>query len=250
MSADHTPSNFTTGATAQAEPVHFASRPRTYFDILIAVFCVVIILSNIGASKGVVFGPIGDFPIITDGGFFLFPLAYVLGDIFSEVYGFRAARRVIFTGFALSILASLSFWVIIALPGFDDPDSMARNEAFAMVLGPVWQIVAASLLGYVVGQTLNSYVLVKIKERMGERALWVRLLGSTGVGEAVDTFIFCLIAAPVIGIQDVGQFFNYFILGYLYKCAVEVVVMPLTYQAIRWLKRREPSYWSEPVARG
>ena len=98
----------------------------------------------------------------------------------------------------------------------------------------------ASMAGYVVGQLLNSWVLVRLKERTGESALWGRLIGSTGVGEFADTLIFCSIAAPVIGIDSWGAFLNYVLVGYVYKCLVEVVIMPVTYGAIAWLKRREP----------
>ncbi|OMH23572.1 hypothetical protein BKD30_11680 [Tersicoccus phoenicis] len=227
----------------------FATRNRRYFDILVALFCVVLILSNVGASKGVLIGPVfGDFTIVTDGGFFLFPLAYVLGDVLSEVYGFAAARRTVVTGFALSLLASLAFVVIIALPGFTDAYGTAKQSALEGALGQVPQIVIASMAGYVVGQLLNSWVLVRLKERTGESALWGRLIGSTGVGEFADTLIFCSIAAPVIGIADAGQFVNYVIAGYLYKCLVEIVVSPLTMLVIRVIKSREPDYATPPAA--
>ena len=104
----------------------FASIGSPYFGIMLAIMAVVLILSNIGASKGVAIGP-----IITDGGFFLFPLAYILGDVISEVYGFKVARKAIFTTFALSVFASLCYWVIIALPGFDDDFGAAKQAALA-----------------------------------------------------------------------------------------------------------------------
>ncbi|OMH32267.1 queuosine precursor transporter [Tersicoccus sp. Bi-70] len=227
----------------------FATRNRRFFDIIVALFCVILILSNIGASKGVLIGPVfGDFTIVTDGGFFLFPLAYILGDVLSEVYGFAAARRTVITGFALSLLASLAFVIIIALPGFTDDYGVAKQSALEGALGQVPQIVLASMAGYVVGQLLNSWVLVRLKERTGESALWGRLIGSTGVGEFADTLIFCSIAAPVIGIADTGQFINYVIAGYLYKCLVEIVVSPLTMVVIRAIKRREPDYATPPAA--
>jgi queuosine precursor transporter len=212
----------------------YASAGSPYFSTVLALMAVVVILSNIGASKGVTFGP-----IVTDGGFFLFPLAYILGDVVSEVYGFKAARRAILTTFALSVLATLCFWVIIALPAAEWYDG---QEALVRTLGPVWQIVAASLAGFLVGQTLNSWVLVKMKERFGERRLVGRLLGSTGVGEFADTLIFCSIAAPVIGIADAPTFINYVLVGFVYKTAVEVLLVPVTTQVIAWFKRREPGY--------
>ncbi|HET8795130.1 MAG TPA: queuosine precursor transporter [Arthrobacter sp.] len=218
----------------------FASRGSSHFDILLALFCVVLILSNIGASKGVAFGP-----IITDGGFFLFPLAYILGDVLSEVYGFKAARRAIITGFATAALASLTFWIIIALPA---ADFYTNQEALASVLGPVPLIVLASLLGFVVGQTLNSWVLVSMKARSQERHVWARLMGSTGVGEFADTLIFCSIAASVIGITTFGDFANYVLVGFLYKTGVEFLLLPVTTSVIRWIKKREPTYGEVPAA--
>ncbi|WP_257998397.1 queuosine precursor transporter [Zhihengliuella halotolerans] len=212
----------------------FAATGSPYFSSVLALMALVVVLSNIGATKGVTFGP-----IVTDGGFFLFPLAYILGDVVSEVYGFKAARRAIITTFALSAFATLCFWIVIALPAAEWYDG---QEALAATLGPVWQIVAASLLGFAVGQLLNSYVLVRMKAHFGEKALVGRLLGSTGVGEFADTLIFCSIAAPVIGISDAPTFANYVIVGFLYKTAVEVLFVPVTTAVIAWFKRREPSY--------
>ncbi|MCO1337582.1 hypothetical protein BJH93_01525 [Kocuria polaris] len=212
----------------------FAATGSPYFSSVLALMAIVVVLSNIGATKGVTFGP-----IVTDGGFFLFPLAYILGDVVSEVYGFKAARRAIITTFALSAFATLCFWIVIALPAAEWYDG---QEALAATLGPVWQIVAASLLGFAVGQLLNSYVLVRMKAHFGEKALVGRLLGSTGVGEFADTLIFCSIAASVIGISDAPTFANYVIVGFLYKTAVEVLFVPVTTTVIAWFKRREPSY--------
>lgn len=195
---------------------------------------IVVILSNVGAAKGVTFGP-----IVTDGGFFLFPLAYILGDVISEVYGFKVARRAIITTFALAVFSTACFWIMIQLPAaewYDGQDALERT------LGPVWLIVLASLLGFVVGQTLNSWVLVKMKERFGERGLVGRLMGSTGVGEFADTLIFCSIASTVIGITDMPTFLNYVLVGFVYKTAVEFLFVPVTTLVIRWFKRREPSY--------
>jgi uncharacterized integral membrane protein (TIGR00697 family) len=204
---------------------------------MLAIMAVVLILSNIGASKGVVLGP-----IITDGGFFLFPLAYILGDVMSEVYGFKVARKAIITSFALSVFASLCYWVIIALPGFTDEYGTAKQAAIEGALGPVPQIVLASLLAFLAGQTINSWILVKMKERTGEKTLWARLMGSSVVGEFVDTLIFCSIAASVIGITDFGMFANYVLVGFVYKTAVEFLFVPITVLVVGYIKRREPSY--------
>ncbi|GAA4366826.1 queuosine precursor transporter [Paeniglutamicibacter cryotolerans] len=227
----------TSASKKTAAPVKsavFAAAGSPYFSTVMAVMAVVVILSNIGAAKGVTFGP-----VVTDGGFFLFPLAYILGDVISEVYGFRQARRAIVTTFALAAFSALCFWIMIALPAADWYDG---QDALERTLGPVWRIVAASLLGFLVGQTLNSLVLVRMKERFGERGLVGRLMGSTGVGEFADTLIFCSIAAPVLGISDAPTFVNYVLVGFAYKTAVEFAFVPVTAAVIRWFKRREPSY--------
>ncbi|MEV7661387.1 queuosine precursor transporter [Paenarthrobacter sp. NPDC089316] len=226
------------GSSTLSKPApRFASIGSPYFGIMLAVMAVVLILSNIGASKGVVLGP-----IITDGGFFLFPLAYILGDVMSEVYGFKVARKAIVTSFALSVFASLCYWVIIILPGFNDDYGTAKQAAIEGALGPVPQIVLASLLAFLAGQTINSWILVKMKQRTGEKSLWARLMGSSVVGEFVDTLIFCSIAASVIGITDAGSFVNYVLVGFVYKTAVEFIFVPITVLVVGWIKKREPSY--------
>ncbi|MGF6834614.1 putative integral membrane protein (TIGR00697 family) [Paenarthrobacter sp. TE4293] len=226
------------GSSTLSKPApRFASIGSPYFGIMLAVMAVVLILSNIGASKGVVLGP-----IITDGGFFLFPLAYILGDVMSEVYGFKVARKAIITSFALSVFASLCYWIIIVLPGFTDEYGTAKQAAIEGALGPVPQIVLASLLAFLAGQTINSWILVKMKARTGEKSLWARLMGSSVVGEFVDTLIFCSIAASVIGITDAGSFFNYVLVGFVYKTAVEFLFVPVTVLVVGWIKKREPSY--------
>jgi uncharacterized integral membrane protein (TIGR00697 family) len=234
-------------SAAVERDVRYASRGSTHFDVLLALFAVVLVVSNIAATKGIEFGA-GEFslgsvqilPVVTDGGAFLFPLAYILGDVISEVYGFKAARRAIFTGFAMALLAALTFLVVQHAPA---ASFYGNQAAFETVLGFVPQIVAASLAGYLAGQFLNSYVLVRMKARTAEPHLFARLATSTGVGELADTFIFCAIASTAIGIDSMGTFWNYFIVGFIYKTAVEFLVMPVTMTVIAWLKRREPTYW-------
>lgn len=220
-----------TPSSSSMTAAQYARRPRSLFDLFVAATAVILVLSNIGATKGVQIGP-----IITDGGFFLFPLAYVVGDVVSEVWGFRAARRSTLTAFAAGAFASLCFWIIIALPAAPFYEG---QEAFAQTLGPVPLIVLASLLGFLVGQLLNAYVLVKVKQRTRERHLWARLMASTLVGELVDTIIFCAIAAPVIGIETPGQFLNYVLVGYVWKCLIEVVMLPVTYAVVARVKKIE-----------
>lgn len=218
-------------------PAHFASTGRSLYPVIVGVFVGLLLISNIGAVKLIEFGP-----IITDGGAFLFPLVYIAGDVLSEVYGFKAARRAILVGFAMSILAALTFWVVQMSP---PAEAWGNQEAFEAVLGFLPRIVLASVAGYLVGQLLNAWVLVKIKQRTAERKLWLRLIGSTAVGELADTIVFCTIA--FYGVITGTEFLVYVAFGFAYKTLVEVILLPLSYAVIGWVKRREPSY-SDPVA--
>lgn len=205
------------------------------YPYLLAIFAALLLISNISAVKLIQFGP-----IVADGGAFLFPLVYVIGDILAEVYGFKATRRAIFTGFGLSILAALTFWLVQLAPY---PTDWTNQDAFTSVLGFVPRIVLASVLGFLAGQLLNAYVLVRIKARFGEGQLWARLLGSTIVGEFADTLIFCTIA--FYGIISGAEFLSYVAFGYVYKTLIEVFLLPITYPVIRKVKRYEALNHSE-----
>ncbi len=217
------------------------SRARGNYDLVVALFVSLLLISNVAATKLIAFGPewspfgLPVLPIITDGGALLFPLTYVLGDVLAEVFGMRGARRAILLGFGVSLLASLTFLAVgatPAAPGYENQD------AFVAVLGFVPRIVAASLVGYLVGQFLNAWVLVKLKQRREEGGLWKRLLGSTVVGEAADTTVFCLIAFG--GQIDGGTMLNYIVVGYLFKVGVEAALLPLTYRVISLVRSHEP----------
>lgn len=210
---------------------------------MVALFCALLLISNVAAVKLIQFGPDVEvlgfpvLPIITDGGAFLFPLTYILGDVLAEVYGLTGARRAILLGFTVSILASVTFLLVGAAPPAAD---WPNQDAFDAVLGFVPRIVVASLAGYLAGQFLNAWVLVKLKQRSSEGSLWARLMGSTLVGEAADTILFCIIAFA--GIITGGTLVNYIIVGYVYKVLVEAAFLPVTYRVIAAVKRREPSY--------
>ena len=222
--------------------------PRPTYDLVLAAFCALLLISNVSATKLIEFGPsveVGGFPvlpIITDGGAFLFPLTYVLGDVLAEVYGLAKARRAIWTGFVMAALMSLTFAVVAAAPPASD---WPNNDAWNAVLGFVPRIVLASLAGYLAGQFLNAVVLVKIREWFGPGRLWVRLVGSTVVGEFADTLVFCLIAFGPLGAFlgggsiDLPTLVNYTLVGFVYKVTVEVLLLPVTYRVIAWVKRRE-----------
>ncbi len=219
---------------APSDAPAFARVGSVYYPILVAVFTACVIISNVTATKGVAFGP-----IITDGGFIVFPLTYIIGDVLAEVYGFRAARRAIILGFLMNGLAALAFWVTVYLPA---ADFYPNQEHFANVVGAYTQLIVAGLAGFIVGQTINAWTVVKIKEHTKEKHLWARLVGSTFAGQLGDTLVFCSIAANAIGISTFGDFATYAALGWFYKTAVEVVMLPITYRVIAYVKRHEPTY--------
>lgn len=212
----------------------FAVVTRSYYPVISAVFVALLVISNVGAVKLISAGP-----LILDGGAFLFPLVYITGDVLSEVYGFKAARKTIYIGFGMAILSALTFWLIQMSPS---ANGWENQGAFEAILGFVPRIVLASVCGFMVGQLLNAYVLVKIKARTNEGSLWLRLIGSTVVGEFADTIVFCTIA--FYGIITGGDFLNYVIVGYFYKTLLEVLLLPITYRVIAYVKANEPTYAS------
>lgn len=210
-------------------------QPRTrqsYYATVVAAFCALLLISNIGAVKLIEIGR-----LVFDGGAILFPLTYITGDVLTEIYGFRRARRAIWTAMILQAIAAVTFWMVTQLPAAPGWD---MQDAYASVVGFVPRIVLASLCAFLIGETLNSYVLVKIKERTKERHLWVRLIGSTVVGEFADTLVFCTVA--FFGVITGAEFANYVITGYLYKTLLEVVLLPLTYRVVAFLKHHEAEY--------
>jgi uncharacterized integral membrane protein (TIGR00697 family) len=218
----------------------YAQHPSGTYAVVVALFCGLLLISNVAATKPIAVIESG-VPLLggifTDGGALLFPLTYVLGDVLAEVYGLRQARRAIVLGFVLSAVASIMFLLVGAAP---PAPGYENNEAFRAVLGFVPQIVLASLCGYLAGQFLNAYILVKIKERYGERRLWVRLVSSTVVGELVDTVLFGVIAFAAI--FTTGQLVSFIVVGWLWKVGVEALFLPVTYAVIKAVKRREPDY--------
>ena len=212
----------------------FAQVGSAYYPTLVAVFTALVIISNVTATKGVAFGE-----VITDGGFIVFPLTYVIGDVLSEVYGFKAAARAVLLGFAMNVLAALMFWVTVKLPA---ADFYPNQEHLENIVGAYTQLIIAGLAGFIVGQTVNAAVVVLIKERTKEKHLWARLVGSTFAGQLGDTLVFCAIAASAIGITTFEDFVVYTALGWFYKTIVEVVLLPITYRVIAFIKKREPTY--------
>lgn len=202
-----------------------------YYDLMIAAFVLCLLISNIAATKLVSVGP-----LILDGGALLFPIVYIFGDVLTEVYGFRYARRAIWAGFFGMLLATACFAIVGSMPYPADYQNQAAYEA---VLGFFPRIVLASLVAYLVGEFMNAFILARLKAKTQGRKLWLRLIGSTVVGGLFDTVIFCLIAfGGVLGASDM---LNYIIVGWVFKTLVEIVVLPITYRVVGWLKKAEAS---------
>ena len=213
-----------------------------YFDFIMAAFVVILVLSNIASSAKIVDLGFSIFSIrlAFDGGTLLFPLAYVLGDIITEVYGFKAARKVIWAGFVLLAFSALVFFVLKILPGEISWEEEAGSGAYNAILGGISSggIVLASLSGFLVGELSNSILLSKIKVLMKGKMLWFRAVISSLVGELLDSLIFVSIAC-LTGVFGWHLFLSLVITNYILKCLIEAMVLPGTYAAVRFLKKRE-----------
>ncbi len=200
-----------------------------YLDIITATFAVVLLLSNITSTKIL---SLGWFSF--DGGTILFPLAYIFGDVLTEVYGYARARRVIWIGFAMNLLMIITFWIVGKLPPAMD---WRLQESYNNILGVVPRIVLGSLCAYLVGEFINSFVLAKIKVKTKGKFLWLRALGSTIFGQFFDTSIFLLIAFA--GILPWDLIMVLWLSNYIFKILVEIILLPITYQVVGFLKKKE-----------
>lgn len=204
-------------------------RTFRYFDVLLSVFIVVLLISNLVGQKICAIGPLR-----ISAAQLLFPITYIFGDIFTEVYGYAASRRAIWLGFVASGLLAAMGVVAVAMPPAPDWPNQA---AFATVFSFVPRLVAASLVAYWAGEFANSYTLAKMKIWTKGRHLWTRTVGSTVVGQAVDTLIVMVVAfGGSLSWTLIGKLV---ISGYLGKVAYEVLMTPVTYAVVGFLKRKE-----------
>jgi len=219
------------------------TRPRQYryYGAVTLAFVVVFLCSNlIGPAKGAQL----DLPllgVVTFGaGVIFFPISYVFGDILTEVYGYSAARRVIWAGFAAMLFASAMAALIVALP---PAPWWEHQAAYEIAFGNTWRVVAASLVAYFCGEFVNSYVLARLKVITAGQHLWLRTIGSTVFGEAVDSALFYPLAFWNSGIIPNEQIPLVMFMQFLVKTAVEVVLTPATYWTVNTLKRVEHEDW-------
>ncbi|MGQ9837073.1 MAG: queuosine precursor transporter [Cyanobacteriota bacterium] len=202
-------------------------RAYRHLDTVTALFVAILLISNVASSKILILGP-----FTFDGGTILFPLSYIFGDILTEVYGYARSRRVIWLGFIAAALMSVTFMVVGSLPAAPD---WPYQEAYDQILGLTPRIVVASLIAYWSGSFANAYVLARMKVWTQGRWLWTRTIGSTLVGQAVDTGLFIVLAFWGVFPGLLDLIFS----NYLFKCGIEVVCTPLTYLITSWLKREE-----------
>lgn len=200
-----------------------------YLTFITAFFVTVLLVSNVASSKILVLGP-----FTFDGGTILFPLSYIFGDILTEVYGYARSRRVIWTGFAMILLASAVFMIVGALPAASDWTGQA---AYDQILGLTPRIVGASLTAYFFGEFSNSFILAKMKILSSGKHLWMRTIGSTLVGEGFDTVIFVLVA--FWGVLPSELLWTIIVSNYIFKVGVEILFTPVTYAVAGFLKKRE-----------
>jgi queuosine precursor transporter len=209
---------------------HVRRRLYKYYDLVMALFVTILLCSNvIGAAKvctvwGFTFGA----------GVLFFPISYIFNDVLTEVYGYARARKVVWAGFGAIVFASFMSWVVVSLPpaeGWND------QRAYVAVFGQTPRIVFASLTAFFIGEFANSYVLAKMKVKTSGRHLWMRTIGSTIIGEAVDSSVFYPVA--FLGVWSPNLVMTVMVSNYLIKVLWEALVTPVTYQIVGFLKRAE-----------
>lgn len=200
-----------------------------YLGAISVFFVSVLLISNVASTK------IVDLKwFVFDGGTLLFPLSYIFGDILTEVYGYKKSRNVIWLGFFMALMMSLIFIIVGKLPPAAD---WGNQDAYDKILGLTPRIVSASLIAYFFGAFSNSFILAKMKVWTKGKWLWTRTIGSTLVGELVDSSIFILIA--FFGILPNSLLITLIVSNYLFKSAVEILFTPVTYKVVKFLKAKE-----------
>ena len=210
-------------------PAIFMQKNYKYLGTISVFFVSVLLISNVASTK------IIDLKWFTfDGGTLLFPLSYIFGDILTEVYGYRRSRYVIWLGFFMALLMSAVFIIVGVLPSAPD---WGNQSAYDLILGLTPRIVLASLVAYSFGEFSNSFILAKMKIWTKGKMLWMRTIGSTLVGELVDSAIFIIIA--FWGVLPNSLLITLIISNYIFKTAVEILFTPVTYKIVKFLKKEE-----------
>ncbi len=207
----------------------FQKKQLHIYEMLAGLFVMTLIVSNIASIKVVAIGP-----LVFDAGTILFPLSYIVGDIVTEVYGYRKMRSLLYVGVVSLILTMMTFWVVQILPASPD---WSNQVAYESILGVVWRIVLASVTALFLGEIMNAYVMARMKVRSKGKNLWVRMISSSVVGSAIDTVVFSTVA--FLGTMPFDALAQLMITVFLIKITTEVIVSPLTIKIINIVKRRE-----------
>ena len=202
---------------------------KQYLPVITGIFCVVLALSNTLDTK--IFSLLS---FNLPAGIILFPLGYVFGDILTEVYGYKEARKVIWTGFACLLLTVIFYSIAIELP---PADFWKGQESFAATLGHVPRLVVASVAAYFCGEFCNSYVIANMKAKMSGKNMPARFVASTVVGQAVDTVVFVMIA--FLGVLPTAALPGIIVSGWVFKVGWEILALPISLSFAKWLKRAE-----------
>jgi len=219
----------------EIDAIALKGRDFEYYDFVMAAFVAIILMSNVlGAGKiaSVTLPGIGAWPF--GAGILFFPLSYVIGDILTEVYGFARARRCIWAGFAAMLFMAFMSWVVVKLPPHS---SWHGQQAYEAVFGQVPRIVFASVCAFWAGEFVNSFVLAKMKIWTDGKMLWTRTIGSTVIGQGVDSLIFYPLA--FLGVFDTATVVKLLITQWVLKVSWEAILTPVTYAIVGWLKRKE-----------
>jgi uncharacterized integral membrane protein (TIGR00697 family) len=214
------------------------ARQYRYYDFIMAAFVTVLLCSNfIGAAKQAVVNLPFVGAVTFSAGVLFFPISYLFGDILTEVYGFKRDRRVIWTGFGALAFASFMAWVVVSLPAADSTFMKGYQSQLEGVFGNAWRIAGGSMLAFWCGSFANSYVMAKMKIWNKGKFLWMRTIGSTMVGEFVDSGLFYFIA--FYGIWETGDIVKVVMAQYVLKSSWEAFMTPVTYRVVAFLKKAE-----------
>lgn len=209
-----------------------------YYDYVMAAFVAILLLSNVlGAGKvAQIWIPFWEVWWPFGAGILFFPISYIIGDVLTEVYGYANARRVIWTGFAALAFMAVMAAVVVALP---PAEGWPGQDAYEFVFGNSWRIVLASMVAFWAGEFANSFVLARLKVKTGGRHLWLRTIGSTFVGQGLDSLIFYPLAFYGLAGWPIEQLWQVVLSQWLIKTAWEALLTPVTYLVVGFLKRRE-----------
>lgn len=220
--------------------ISIAMKAYKYFDFVMAAFVTVLLLSNVLSSAKIIdLGvSLAGLALVFDAGTLVFPISYIFGDILTEVYGYQRARRVIWAGFAASVLFGFFTWLAGVLPAESFWQQSVGQAAYDGVLGGISGLIVASLAAYWLGSFSNSYVLARLKVATRGRWLPLRTITSTLIGQFADTAAFITIAT-LLGVFPPEILLSLILTNYIFKVSIEVLFTPLTLRVVTWLKRAE-----------